>query len=202
MITEHVIFVFSQLKYLVALMRASVRKAAASELQTIQALVVSAFGDPEGPEIADLVGNLLSDHSAHPLLSLVATEDAEVTGYILFTHVEIEPSDKKNNAAILAPLAVLPEFQSLGIGGQLIEKGLDHLAGEGVDLVFVLGHPGYYTKFGFTPAGKLGFEAPYSIPSEHADAWMVRATQSSSISGVGGKVLCADSLNKPEYWQE
>ena len=44
-------------------------------------------------------------------------------------------------------------------------EGLKQLAESGVDLVFVLGHPGYYPKFGFRPAGALGFEAPYPIPS-------------------------------------
>ena len=33
-----------------------------------------------------------------------------------------------------------------------------------VELVFVLGHPEYYPRYGFTPAGEQGFEAPNSIP--------------------------------------
>jgi len=44
----------------------------------------------------------------------------------------------------------------------------------GDEKVFVLGHPNYYLKFGFRPARALGFEAPYRIPAEHEDAWMVQ----------------------------
>ena len=69
-------------------------------------------------------------------------------------------------------------------------------------LVFVLGHPEYYPRFGFTPAGRLGFEAPYPIPDELAGAWMVQALRSGVIGIISGKVICADALNKPEHWRE
>jgi predicted N-acetyltransferase YhbS len=72
----------------------------------------------------------------------------------------------------------------------------------GVELVFVLGHPGYYPRFGFKPAGVLGFEAPYPIPEKHADAWMVRELRAGIIGSVRGKVVCADTLSRPEYWRE
>jgi putative acetyltransferase len=83
-----------------------------------------------------------------------------------------------------------------------IEKGLRHLTKTGVDLVFVLGHPEYYPRYGFKPAGHLGFEAPYPIPDEHADAWMVQALRPGVIGSVSGKVRCADELNMPEHWRE
>ena len=69
-------------------------------------------------------------------------------------------------------------------------------------LVFVLGHPEYYPRFGFTPAGRLGFGAPYPIPDELAGAWMVQALRSGVIGIISGKVICADALNKPEHWRE
>lgn len=103
---------------------------------------------------------------------------------------------------ILAPLAVIPDFQKLGIGGKLIETGLEILSKSGTDLVFVLGYPEYYTRFGFKPATCLGFEAPYPIPAKHADAWMVQSLSQDVIGSVSGKVVCANTLNKPEYWRE
>lgn len=171
-------------------------------MSAVKDLIVAAFGKIEGSEVADLVENLLVDQTAHPLLSLAATSNGKIAGYILFTGARVEPFDQNNSAVILAPLAVLPEFQSHGIGGRLITHGLNQLAVSGVDLVFVLGYPGYYTKYGFTPAGELGFEAPYPIPAEHADAWMVQASDTGQIEKKGRRVVCADSLNKPEYWRE
>ena len=85
---------------------------------------------------------------------------------------------------------------------KFVERGVQLLSKSGVDLVFVLGYPEYYTRHGFTPAGHLGFEAPYPIPDEHADAWMVQALRPDVISSVCGKVMCSDTLNKPEYWRE
>ena len=71
-----------------------------------------------------------------------------------------------------------------------------------MDLVFVLGHPGYYPKFGFQAAGQFAFEAPFPIPSEHADAWMVRELKAGVIEKKGGRVQCSEVLNQPRHWRE
>jgi putative acetyltransferase len=68
--------------------------------------------------------------------------------------------------------------------------------------VFVLGHPKYYPKFGFTPAEKYGFEPTYPIPAEVADAWMVQALRPNIIGTIKGKVTGANSMNRPENWRE
>jgi len=94
-------------------------------------------------------------------------------------------------------------FPAKGIGGELIKEGLRLLSESDVDLVFVLGHPDYYPRHGFKPnAGALGFEAPYPIPTEHADAWMVQELNTGVIGTLKGKVICADELDKPEHWRE
>ena len=72
----------------------------------------------------------------------------------------------------------------------------------GVQLVFVLGHPDYYPRSGFKPAGVLGYEAPYPIPAENADAWMVQELFSGIIGRVRGTVKCSDAMNQPEHWRE
>jgi len=96
---------------------------------------------------------------------------------------------------------VVPKFQKQGIGGALIKEGLTRLSRIGVDLVFLVGHPGYYPRFGFAPALRLGFQPTYPIPSEVADAWMVRALRPNIIGTVSGKVICCDAMNKPEIWR-
>jgi len=160
-----------------------------------------AFGI-EGQEIADLVQGLLNDPSAKPQLSLLAVKEEKTIGHILFTRARIKPPHESISAMILAPLAVIPEAQSQGVGGKLIKKGLEYLSTSGVDLVFVLGHPGYYPRHGFHPAGVQGFEAPYPIPEKNADAWMVQELRPDIIGKVRGQVKCADALDQPEYWRE
>jgi len=161
-----------------------------------------AFGNDKGSEIVGLVNGLLSDPSAMPLLSLIAVNDDQTIGHILFTKARITYSKESISAAILAPLAVIPDAQSQGVGGQLIKEGLKLLSESGVELVFVLGHPEYYPRHGFKPAGALGFEAPYPIPDEHANAWMVQELRPGLIGSVSGKITCADVLNQPEHWRE
>ena len=151
---------------------------------------------------ADLTKDMLADPSANPLLSLIAYIEDQPAGHILFTAGRLSNTSRKVAVSFLAPLAVIPKFQRQGIGGSLIKKGLQLLSKSGVELVFVLGHPEYYPRHGFTPAGKLGFEAPYPIPEKHANAWMVQALRPGIIGSVSGEVVCCDALSKPELWRE
>ena len=159
---------------------------------------------------AELVRNLLADPTARPLVSLLAFQDDRPVGHILFTAARADSVD----AALLAvyqvvmlgdgpaPLAVVPTAQKQGIGGKLIEHGLGHLKDTGIGLAFVLGHPQYYPRYGFQPAGRLGFDAPYPIAEKDADAWMVQALKPGLVGTIRSKVTCANAISRPEYWQE
>ena len=183
-------------------MNLQVRRAFDSDTQAIMDVVIAAFGDEQGQEIANLVTELLADPGAQPLVSLVATADGRVVGHILFTNVQLNHSPRVVPSAILAPLSVHPDCQNQGIGGRLIQEGLKQLKASGVELVFVLGHPAYYPKYGFSEAGSEGFETPYPIPPENSGAWMVQELHPGVIGHVSGQVLCADALNDPRHWRE
>ena len=161
-----------------------------------------AFGADEGGVIATLVEDLLDDPTAAPVLSLGAEVDDRLVGHVLFTKVEIAGADEAVRARILAPLAVLPGDQGRGIGRRLVDEGLRLLRDAGVELVFVLGHPGYYPRCGFFPAGALGFDAPYPILEKNADAWMVQELNGDGVGRIRGTVQCAKALDRPEYWRE
>ena len=163
---------------------------------------MSAFGQRQGQEIVELVNSMLEDETAKPLLSLVAEKDGELVGHILFTTARLQPENKESSIRILAPLAVSSHVQGEGIGGALIREGLKQLAASGVDLVFVLGHPRYYPRFGFQTAALFGFEAPYTIPTEHTDAWMVQELKAGRLAKNEGKIQCSEVLNQPRYWRE
>ena len=170
-----------------------------TDLKDIFAVECAAFGHDEE---AKLVEGLLKDSSAKPVHSLMAYDEERAVGHIVFTRIRLPEPYNRLAMSILAPLAVVPEYQKQGIGSKLVEKGLELLSGAGVDLVFVLGHIEYYPRFGFKPAGALGLDAPYPIPEEVAAAWMVLALSPGLIGVVKGKVICADALNKIEYWRE
>lgn len=186
----------------------TIRAATDADLDGILAVHRAAFGEVEGPALAELVRTMLSDPTAQPLLSLVADHDAQVVGHVLFTSVRVTP-DSGTTAQILAPVAVQPACQGRGVGEQLIRQGLRRLATDGVELVFVLGYPAYYNRFGFAPAGARGLEAPYPIAARNADAWMVLAlTDDDAVwsevapARTRGTVRCCQSLDHPHLWEE
>lgn len=179
-----------------------IRPSIKSELAEILNIHTQAFGKDEGPVIAKLVNDLFTDETAQPIVSLLAVLNEKPVGHILYSKAVINDSQKALSASILAPLAVLPEEQNKGIGEKLILEGLRILKQSGTDLVFVLGHPSYYPRCGFIPAGAQGFDAPYPIPEEHAEAWMVQELSSGILSNSSGTVQCSKVLNEEQHWRE
>lgn len=179
-----------------------IRKSIESDKTEIAKIHRAAFGEEKGSVIADLAIGLLADKTAMPLLSLVAVDQNRLIGHVIYTKVSIAEAEESVSAQILAPLAVLPDAQRTGVGTRLIKEGLEQLRALGVELVFVLGHPDYYPRCGFTPAGELGFEAPYPIPEEHAAAWMVQDLTGETIGRIKGRVQCSEVLSQPEHWRE
>ena len=160
----------------------------------------TAFGEAEGGAIAELVQTMWADVTTQPMLSLVLRDAELIAGHVFFSRARVEGDTADTAASILAPLAVLPAHQRTGAGSLLVRTGLDRLRDSGVGLVFVLGHPSYYPRFGFRPAGELGLHTPHPIPPEHAEAWMAPELRPGLLGQVRGKVRCARSLEQPEYW--
>jgi len=140
-----------------------------------------AFGRPNEGR---LVQNLRRAPGFISELSLVAL-DGPVVGHILFTRITVRSGTVSHPALALAPMAVLPPFQRRGIGSCLIRQGLEDARAFGHHVVIVLGHPGYYPRFGFVPAEPLGIHAPFAVSGE---AFMVLGLQPSALSGLQGEV--------------
>lgn len=142
-----------------------IRQESPSDYESVGEVVKTAFQAAEysdGRE-QDLVAALRNSDSFVPELSLVAVEDGEIVGYILFTKVYIG----KCTALALAPLAVRPDAQKKGIGMALMGKGHQIAAVLGYDYSVVLGHPHYYPKAGYVPASTYGIQAPFDVPDEN-----------------------------------
>lgn len=94
-------------------------------------------------------------------VSLVAELDGRVIGHVAFSPVTI--SDGTANWYGLGPVSVLPEYHRQGIGKALIREGLSRLKGLNAAGCCVVGHPDYYTKFGFENTPDLVLEG---VPPE------------------------------------
>lgn len=115
---------------------------------------------------ANLVQKLRESTAFIPELSLVAVEEGEVVGHILFSLITIENDKESHIVLALAPMAVKPSFQHKGIGSKLVTEGLKKCKELGYDMVVVLGHSKFYPRFGFEMAKNYGIEAPFKVPDE------------------------------------
>src|SRR5437588_9141311 len=87
-------------------------------------------------------------------------------------------------AVALAPVAVLPEHQRLGVGGRLIRKGLEMLRTRGETIVIVVGHPDYYPLFGFSTEKARALDSPFP-----AGAFMALELSPGALACIRGKIL-------------
>jgi putative acetyltransferase len=95
-------------------------------------------------------------------VSLVAELDGRIIGHVAFSPVTI--SDGTENWYGLGPVSVSPKYQRKGIGKALIQEGLSRLKGLNARGCCVVGHPGYYRKFGFATAPECVHEqAPQEV---------------------------------------
>jgi putative acetyltransferase len=135
---------------------------------------------------ADLVDQLRENAAVS--LSLVAEVDSKLVGHILFSPVTVETESGVYTALGLGPLAVLPDHQNQGIGSALCRNGLEHCRTLGQGLVFVVGHPGYYPRFGFRPAVPLGFDCAYVEAGQANHHFMVAELHAAALDGLAGYV--------------
>ena len=137
-----------------------------SDYRTIRTINLRAF--PSSAE-ADLVDKLRAANV--DIISLVAVEDNELVGHILFSPVTLENDGSDLRVIGLGPMAVLPDYQNRGIGSKMVNEGLEICMNQGYDAVVVLGYPEYYPRFGFKPSNIFGIKSEYDVRD---DTFMVK----------------------------
>lgn len=163
-----------------------IRSEESKDRSAIHALNASAF---KTPAEADLVDGLREQ--AQPVISLVAEENGFIVGHILFSPVTLSEHPELKIMG-LAPLAVAPAQQRKGIGSALVRAGLERCRQLGFGAVVVLGHLGYYPRFGFLPSARYGIGCDYDVPEE---AFMVVELQPGFLQGVSGKIKYHSAFN-------
>ena len=137
----------------------SIRDETPSDQDDIRDLVCRAFScDDE----AKLVDSLRADHDLE--LSLVALDNGDIIGHIAFSTMTVSGDGHDIRALALAPVAISPARQREGVGSALIRQGLAKAASVRAEMVFVLGDPDYYSRFGFTREYAKPFACAYAGP--------------------------------------
>jgi putative acetyltransferase len=113
-------------------------------------------------------------------LSLVAIADERLVGHIMYSPITI---GGKVTGAALGPMAVLPEYQRIGIGSELVKRGNERLKKDACPFIIVLGHAEFYPRFGFKPASAHDVRCEWDVPD---NVFMLLVLDEAKMRGVSG----------------
>jgi len=167
----------------------AVRREQPQDVPAVRLINERAFGQPQEANIVDKL------RAACPgLLSLVAEQEGQVVGHILFSPTTIEGPHGVLKGMGLAPVAVMPECQRQGVGSQLIRAGIAALKETGCPFIILLGHPEYHPRFGFERASRYGIRPQWEgIPDE---AFMILWFDPAAGQGVSEVGLYRSEFNE------
>lgn len=127
--------------------RIAIRDETGADIATIDEVTVAAFATLEVSDHTEQFVIRALRAAGALTLSLVAEADGRVIGHIAASPVAISAGTRDWYG--LGPLSVLPGCQRRGIGKALMREVLSRLKKLGASGCCLVGHPQYYTKFGF-----------------------------------------------------
>ena len=120
-----------------------IREAQESDLEEVFNLIHLAFGNRAE---SDLVKQLISDGDV--LINLVVESLDIIIGNVVVSKITMEP-DIGLFCGGVAPVSVVPDQQSSGVGSKLMTAAINESKKMVIDALFLLGDPNYYKRFGF-----------------------------------------------------
>lgn len=167
----------------------SIRPAAKADEKAIHSLTEEAFGQAVEAKLVDS----LRACNALDLECVAIDGENTIVGHVAFSTVTGAGPGHRLKMSCLAPISVSVAHQRAGIGSTMIRHCLKVLEAEDFDLVFVLGPPAYYTRFGFDPKLAKRVAAPYA-----GDAFMALALSSSVEQALPIEVTFATPFSRFE----
>ena len=119
------------------------RETKESDLEEVFNLIHAAFGNRSE---SDLVKQLIYDGDV--LINLLVESSDTIIGNVIVSKITMEP-DIGLFCGGVAPVSVLPDQQSSGVGSKLMTAVINESKKTGMDALFLLGDPNYYKRFGF-----------------------------------------------------
>ncbi len=156
-----------------------IRAETENDRMAVYAVNAAAFETPSEARLVDALRE-----QADPFVSLVAEDEGKVVGHIMFSPVSLSGNPDLKVIG-LGPMAVVPRRQNTGIGSQLVRAGLERCRRLGFVAAVVLGHPEYYSRFGFVPSSRFDIDSEYDV---HEEIFMAMELQPDALSGKTGRV--------------
>ncbi len=118
-------------------------------------------------------------------LDYVAVAGGTIVGHIAYVKSLIHADDgSRHEVLTLGPIAVLPEYQRMGIGRKLIEHTRIRAAASGHRAILLCGDPEYYSRMGFEAAERWGIRADGNIYLDALQAYPLRDDALEGMSGI------------------
>lgn len=118
-------------------------------------------------------------------LDHVAIYDGKIISHVISTKaLVIDPTNKQHHVLCVGPLSVLPQFQSKGVGTQLLNYSIAEARKLGFSGMILFGNPNYYHRFGFVNAQK------YSITTkdgQNFEPFMALELRTKGFDSIKGK---------------
>ncbi|MFC6171208.1 GNAT family N-acetyltransferase [Loigolactobacillus jiayinensis] len=140
-----------------------------------------------------LIGRLRQEQDYRAAFDVAArTTTGKIVGHAMLSEIVIQNQTQVVTALALAPLAVLPDYQHQGIGGQLINY-LEHAARQAnYPAISILGDSVYYGRFGYRPANEFGVKASFAVP---AAFYLLKPPLPEQVAALIGTIQYQRSFN-------
>jgi putative acetyltransferase len=164
-----------------------IRERTPTDGEAIRQVNDAAFG---GTDESRLIEDLRAAELA--MIELVAVEQSAIVGHILFSQLAVMLDGRPIRALALAPMSVRPSRQRCGIGSGLVRHGLTLAHERDWQGVIVVGHPGYYPRFGFSAELARPLVSPFA-----GDAFMALELVPDALKGGTGLVTYPPAFGIP-----
>ncbi|MGO2083109.1 GNAT family N-acetyltransferase [Vagococcus sp.] len=142
---------------------------------------------------AELVERLRLEASHCPEFEFVYEKENQLIAHCFLSEVTIIKNNKiQCKGLAVAPLCVLPHFQSQGIGSQLMQALETTISLGDYQFISILGDPNYYLRFGYQEAKNFSITPPFDISSEY---FLIKPASSESLVKKSGVLTYLSPFN-------
>lgn len=134
-----------------------IRTETENDYRTVEEITRKAFWNLYTPGCNEhYIAHVIRSHRDFiPELDLVAERDGRVIGNIMYTKTRlVDEAGNEKDILTFGPISVLPEYQRMGYGKQLIEASFEKAAALGYEVIVIFGNPGNYVSRGFKSCRK------------------------------------------------
>lgn len=140
-----------------------VRPETSDDIKAIDVVNISAFQEEDE---ARLVAELRQLPGYTADLSLVAEFSGRIVGHLMLTPVTFKSPERETRILALGPMSVVPSQSHRGIGSELVKAAIECATRMNYGAIIVVGHPDFYSRFGFEEAAKWDVTSNLPAPDE------------------------------------